>query len=68
MKKILALVLALTMLVSVAVAASAEIKIGVSIWSSTDTLGSECKRIIDRTSPSRSPSPPTIWPWLTATA
>ncbi len=47
MKKILALVLALTMLLSVALAASAEIKIGVSIWSSTDTLGSECKRIID---------------------
>ena len=47
MKKIVALVLAFTMLLSVAVAASAEIKIGVSIWSSTDTLGSECKRIID---------------------
>ena len=24
-----------------------KIKIGVSIWSSTDTLGSQCKRIID---------------------
>ena len=48
MKKILALVLALTMLLSVALTACAEnIKIGVSIWSSTDTLGSECKRIID---------------------
>lgn len=47
MKKIIALVVALTMLLSVALAASAEIKIGVSIWSSTDTLGSECKRIID---------------------
>ncbi len=48
MKKVLALVLALTMLLSVALTACAEnIKIGVSIWSSTDTLGSECKRIID---------------------
>ena len=26
---------------------SKKIKIGVSIWSSTDTLGSQCKRIID---------------------
>ena len=50
MKKILALVLALTMLCGVIVAAHADddkIKIGVSIWSSTDTLGSEVKRLID---------------------
>ena len=48
MKKILALVLALTMLLSVVLAAGAEtIKIGVSIWNSSDTLGSECKRLID---------------------
>ena len=48
MKKILALVLALTLVLGVALTACAEnIKIGVSIWSSTDTLGSECKRIID---------------------
>ena len=48
MKKILAIVLALTLAVGLAVTAQAEnIKIGISIWSSTDTLGSECKRIID---------------------
>ena len=48
MKKVIALVLALTLMMSMVLAASAEnIKIGVSIWSSTDTLGSECKRIID---------------------
>jgi len=48
MKKVLALVLAIVMLMGVALTACAEnIKIGVSIWSSTDTLGSECKRIID---------------------
>lgn len=50
MKKILALVLALTMILSLGITASAandKIKIGISIWSSTDTLGSECKRIID---------------------
>ena len=50
MKKILALVLALTMLCGVMAAAHADedkIKIGVSIWSSTDTLGSEVKRLID---------------------
>ena len=49
MKKIIALVLALTMLCGVMAVAHADdkIKIGVSIWSSTDTLGSECKRLID---------------------
>ena len=49
MKKVLALVLALTMLCGLMVTAHADdkIKIGISIWSSTDTLGSECKRIID---------------------
>ena len=49
MKKILALVLALSMLCGLMVTAHADdkIKIGVSIWSSTDTLGSECKRLID---------------------
>ena len=49
MKKVLAVFLALTMLCSLVVCAQAEdkIKIGISIWSSTDTLGSECKRIID---------------------
>ena len=49
MKKIIALVLALAMLCGVMAVAHADdkIKIGVSIWSSTDTLGSECKRLID---------------------
>ena len=49
MKRILAVVLALTMLCGLLATACAEdkIKIGISIWSSTDTLGSECKRIID---------------------
>ena len=50
MKKILALVLVLTLLFSLSVpafAADDKIKIGISIWSSTDTLGSECKRLID---------------------
>ena len=48
MKKVIALVLALVLMMSLALTACAEnIKIGVSIWSSTDTLGSECKRIID---------------------
>ena len=49
MKKILALVLALTLLCGLMVTAHADdkIKIGVSIWSSTDTLGSEVKRLID---------------------
>ena len=49
MKKILALILALTMLCGLMATAHADdkIKIGISIWSSTDTLGSECKRIID---------------------
>ena len=50
MKKILALVLVLTLVFSLSVpafAADDKIKIGISIWSSTDTLGSECKRMID---------------------
>ena len=49
MKKVIALVLALTMLCGLMVTAHADdkIKIGVSIWSSTDTLGSEVKRLID---------------------
>ena len=50
MKKILALVIVLTLMFSLAVpafAADDKIKIGISIWSSTDTLGSECKRMID---------------------
>ena len=50
MKKILALVLVLTLMFSLSVpafAAEDKIKIGISIWSSTDTLGSECKRMID---------------------
>ena len=49
MKKILALVLALSLLCGLMVTAHAEdkIKIGISIWSSTDTLGSEVKRLID---------------------
>ena len=49
MKKFIALVLAVVMICSLAVSVHAEdkIKIGISIWSSTDTLGSECKRIID---------------------
>ena len=51
MKKVLALVLALTLVFGLMATGSAEgkkIKIGISIWSSTDTLGSECKRLIDR--------------------
>ena len=49
MRKVIALVLALTMLCGLMVTAHADdkIKIGVSIWSSTDTLGSEVKRLID---------------------
>ena len=48
MKKVLALVLAVSMVFTIAAVAGAKpIKIGISIWSSTDTLGSECKRIID---------------------
>ena len=48
MKRFLALVLAVSMVFSLSLAASAKpVKIGISIWSSTDTLGSECKRLID---------------------
>ena len=50
MKKILALVIVLALMLSLSVpafAADDKIKIGISIWSSTDTLGSECKRMID---------------------
>ena len=49
MKKVIALVLALTLLCGLMATAHADgkIKIGVSIWSSTDTLGSEVKRLID---------------------
>ena len=47
-KKFVAIILAVTMIFSAAPAVfAAPIKIGISIWSSTDTLGSECKRIID---------------------
>ena len=49
MKKFIVLLLALTMLCGVVASVSADdkIKIGISIWSSTDTLGSEVKRLID---------------------
>ena len=48
MKRILAIALAMLLCLGLVASASAEdIKIGVSIWSSTDTLGSECKRILD---------------------
>lgn len=49
MKKILAMVLALTMMLALFTAVQAEdkIKIGISIWSSTDTLGSEVYRMIE---------------------
>ncbi|MBR1438266.1 MAG: substrate-binding domain-containing protein [Synergistaceae bacterium] len=47
-KKIIALILALSLVLSSASSLfAAPIKIGISIWSSTDTLGSECKRMID---------------------
>ena len=48
MKKFVVLLLVLTMLCGAALSASADdkIKIGISIWSSTDTLGSEVKRLI----------------------
>lgn len=47
-KKILALLFSISILCGITPAAYAKpIKIGISIWSSTDTLGSECKRIID---------------------
>ena len=50
MKKVIALVLALTLVIGLVGTVHAEdkkIKIGISIWSSTDTLGSEVKRLID---------------------
>ena len=49
MKKIIALVLAVTMVLGLFSSAVAEdkIKIGISIWSSTDTLGSEVYKMIE---------------------
>lgn len=48
MKKILSTLLILGLACSVVFAAgNKKPLIGVSIWSSTDTLGSQCKRIID---------------------
>lgn len=60
MKKVLAIVLALVMTLSLAACSSSgskagsgnsgstgPIKIGVSIWSSTDVLGSQCKKMLD---------------------
>lgn len=62
MKKILAVVLSLAMVLSITACSkgttgstvsgasdnsSGKIKIGVSIWSSTDVLGSQCKKILD---------------------
>ena len=50
-KKVLALIIVLTMMLSLSATSFAAkddpIKIGISIWSSTDTLGSEVKRMID---------------------
>ena len=47
-KKFVAILLVLSMTFGFAsVSMAAPIKIGISIWSSTDTLGSECKRMID---------------------
>ena len=47
-KKFVAFLLVLSMTFGFAsVSMAAPIKIGISIWSSTDTLGSECKRMID---------------------
>lgn len=53
MKKFLVVLMAIALLTTCVFAkgnsdsSSKKIKIGVSIWSSTDTLGSQCKRIID---------------------
>ena len=51
MKKALALIIVLTLMLSLSATSFAakddKIKIGISIWSSTDTLGSEVKRMID---------------------
>lgn len=60
MKRVAAVLLAATMVVGTAACgtggngssqggsnASGKIKIGVSIWSSTDVLGSQCKKILD---------------------
>ena len=51
LKKVLAVVIVLTMICSLSATSFAAkddpIKIGISIWSSTDTLGSEVKRMID---------------------
>ena len=54
MKKIAAIAATAAMITSLpavgttAMAADSDITIGVSIWSSTDVLGSQCKRIIDK--------------------
>ena len=48
MKRILAVMLALVLVCGLMASAGAEgIKIGISIWSSTDTLGSECYRMVE---------------------
>ena len=54
MKKLVAIAATAAMVASVPVsavttyAAGDDITIGVSIWSSTDVLGSQCKKIIDK--------------------
>ncbi|MCE5344453.1 MAG: substrate-binding domain-containing protein [Eubacteriales bacterium] len=49
MKRLLSVIMVLAMIFSLCIvsAQAEDITIGVSIWSSTDTLGSECKRILD---------------------
>ena len=47
-RRLVAILMAVSFIFGTAPAVfAAPIKIGISIWSSTDTLGSECKRIID---------------------
>ena len=54
MKKMAAAVLSAAMVASLGtatainVSADEDITIGVSIWSSTDVLGSQCKKVIDK--------------------